>query len=238
MNDRLVLWFGSVVLVGVGVNLLSDVLGSRPAAILPAVIFVTALLMVAPKAGLLRWQRRGRARWAQILGLLSLAIYVAIAIWGAYNAWSLPLLIVGSGFLWGTCVLLGWQTLHRNVDLTGIAAGTAFFLVGVAGVWSGFRALRTDSGLIGWAVLLLGLGISVYGFSGLLREDHRVWLAGMALMPAGIAFVLVGVAFLGDDRSYGIAFFPAGVASLLFGVASSFVASQVNPPLWHWSSAP
>src|SRR6185436_10206921 len=55
--DRLIMWFIGFVVIGVGVNLFSGVVIAQKWAWLPPAVFVAALLVVVPAAGLLRRER-------------------------------------------------------------------------------------------------------------------------------------------------------------------------------------
>ena len=54
--DRLIKWFIGVVVMGVGVSLLSGFVVAQKWAWLPPAVFVAALLIAVPAAGLLRRQ--------------------------------------------------------------------------------------------------------------------------------------------------------------------------------------
>jgi predicted Na+-dependent transporter len=79
-RDRLIKWFIGVVVIGVGVNLRSSFVAAQKWAWLPPAVFVAALLVVVPSAGLLRGERYRRAR-ACDMALLALTGYLAVTVW-------------------------------------------------------------------------------------------------------------------------------------------------------------
>jgi hypothetical protein len=105
--DRPIKWFIGVFLVNLGVNLLSVVVLKQRWAWVPPLVFAAALLVVAPKTGLLRRERHGgETRWARGLAILALAGYLGTAVWGAAARWPIAVMILSVMFLWGAGVPL------------------------------------------------------------------------------------------------------------------------------------
>ncbi|HEY6684527.1 MAG TPA: hypothetical protein VI030_16215 [Propionibacteriaceae bacterium] len=87
--DRLIKWFIGVVVMAVGVNLLSGFVVAQKWAWLPPVVFVVALMVAMPSAGLLRRERYGTTR-ARGMALLALTGYLAVVVWGSVTVGPLP----------------------------------------------------------------------------------------------------------------------------------------------------
>ena len=78
--DRLIKWFIGFVVIGVAVNLFSGFVMVQKWAWLPPAVFVAALLVVVPSAGLLRRERYGTTR-SREMALLALTGYLAVTVW-------------------------------------------------------------------------------------------------------------------------------------------------------------
>jgi uncharacterized membrane protein HdeD (DUF308 family) len=214
--DRLIKWFVSVVLVGVGVNLLSGLVAVQKWAWLPPAVFVAVLLVVAPRTGLLRQERHGATRWARSLASLALLGYLAVAVWGSITGWPLLVMILSVAFLWGAGVLLMWSTLRSRRDLEGVAFGTACLLGGSSALLAGVASLLDISTLVGVPLLLIGVALLVAAVSELLGKS----LYGVVIVLLGLAILLVAIShLLSKFDLLGIAFLLVGVATLLRGLA-------------------
>ena len=82
------------------------------------------------------------------MALASLLVYLGTAVWGTATPWPLPVMLLSTGFLWATCVLVTWSSLRSHQNLDDVAAGVAMLLLGVV-------ALRARQTLLGVAMLLL-----------------------------------------------------------------------------------
>ena len=142
--DRLIKWFMGVVVIAVGVNLLSSLLGAQQWVWLPPAVFVAALLVAVPSTGLLRRERYRSAR-ARAMALLALTGYVAVTVWGSMTGWPLAVMILSVVCLWEAGVMLTWSTLRSRADLDHVAVGIACLLVG-----SGFVLLGVGHRPFGW----------------------------------------------------------------------------------------
>ncbi len=213
--DRALKWLLSVVLVGVAVNLLSSAIETQGWALIPPIVFSLAAVTVVPQTGLLRREPHAGARWTRIVALASLLAYLAAAVWGTATAWPVSVMLLATGFLWATCVLITWASLRSRHHLATVAAGVALLLLGVALLLLGVALLRDGDTLGGVSALLLGVAALLLGVA-LLRDGDT--LGGVALL-LGLA-LLLGVAALRDgDTLRGVAALLLGVALLLLGVA-------------------
>jgi hypothetical protein len=195
--DRLIKWFIGAVVTGVGVNLLSGFVMAQKWAWLPSAVFVAALLVAVPSAGLLR-RERYRTAQARDMALLALSGYLAVTVWGSVTGWPLSVMILSVVCLWEAGVMLMWSNLRSRVDLDHVALGTACLLVG-----SAFLLLGVADPLDAWKLGMV---------EGLVR---------VAFLPLGVAALLLGVAVLLDRWTLvGVAFVLFGVAALLGGVAA------------------
>ena len=248
--DRLIKWFMGVVVIAVGVNLLSSLLGAQQWIWLPPAVFVAALLVAVPITGLLRRERYRSAR-ARAMALLALTGYVAVTVWGSMTGWPLAVMILSVVCLWEAGVMLTWSTLRSRADLDHVAVGTAcllvgsgFLLLGVANppdAWTlGMAAglvVRAAALLLGVAVLLLGVAFLLdrwqlvgvpfllFGVAALLGGVAALldgWtLVGVALLLGPVTALLLGVAFLLDRRVFaGVPFLLGAVAGPLSGIAA------------------
>jgi hypothetical protein len=112
--------FIGVVVIAVGVNLLSSYVVAQDWAWLPPALFVAALLVAVPSAGLLRRERYGTTR-ARAMALLALTGYLAVTVWGSVTGW--PLAFRVGAMLLGVAVLLDrWPLVGVPSLLFGIAA--------------------------------------------------------------------------------------------------------------------
>jgi hypothetical protein len=214
--DRALRWFFSVVGVGVVVNLLSSAIEEYRWAWLPPTVFALAALTVLPRTGLLRREPHVGARWTRGLAVIALLVYLAVAIWGATTAWPLAVMILSTGCLWATCVLVTWPALRSDNDLASVASAVALLLLGVTLLLIGLAALREET-LNGVALLVLGTGTVLYGVSGLRGGNS---LASRALLVIGAGLVLLGVAVLRGGNTLGsVAVFVLAGGVLLYGVA-------------------
>ena len=195
--DRAVGWIVSVLIVGVGVNLLSDaVVGSPLAWIAPAMFVLVAAITLFPQ-GMLRWERHGNEGWALFLAVVMVAGYL-VAVWWATTttSWSLPVLLVQALLLWAAAVLVCWQTLREDVDLEDAARGVVVLLWGVSGLVVGASALRQrsfleGSGLILWGVTGLRMGLAELRDTDPFDSLARLMFgAGCSLL--GLGFLLAG----------------------------------------------
>jgi hypothetical protein len=221
--DRLIKWFIGFVVIGVGVNLFSGFVIAQKWAWLPPAVFVAALLVVVPAAGLLRRERYRTTR-ARDMTLLALAGYLAVTVWGSVTGWPLSVMILSVVCLWETGVMLMWSTLRSRVALDHVASGTACLLVGSTFLLLGVAdpiAARTPNmvagSLVRVAVLLLGVALLLLGVAALL---DRWQLVGVLFLMFGVAATLGGVAALLDGWTLaGVALLVGPVTALLFGVA-------------------
>ena len=220
--DRLIKWFMGVVVIAVGVNLLSSLLGAQWIWLPPAV-FVAALLVAVPITGLLRRERYRSAR-ARAMALLALTGYVAVTVWGSMTGWPLAVMILSVVCLWEAGVMLTWSTLRSRADLDHVAVGTACLLVGSAFLLLGVAnppdawTLGMAAGLVvRAAALLLGVAVLLLGVAFLL---DRWQLVGVPFLLFGVAALLGGVAALLDGWTLvGVALLLGPVTALLLGVA-------------------
>src|SRR6478609_9457499 len=129
--DRLIRWFIGAVVTGVGVNLLSGSVVAQKWAWLPPAVFVAALLVAVPSAGLLGRERYRSGR-ARAMALLALTGYMAVTVWGSVTGWPLAVMILSVVCLWEAGVMLTWSTLRSRADRDHVAVGTVCLLVGSA----------------------------------------------------------------------------------------------------------
>jgi hypothetical protein len=255
--DRLIKWFIGVVVIGVGVSLLSSFVGARQWVWLPPAVFVAALLVAVPSAGLLRRERYGTTR-ARGMALLALIGYMAVVVWGSVTGWPLAVMILSVAYLWEAGVMLTWPNLRNRVDFDHVAVGTAcllvgsaFLLLGVANpldastlgmvaswlVRAAFLLLGVAALLLGVAVLLdrwtlVGVAFLLFGVAALLGGVAALlagWtLAGVALLLGPVTALLLGVAFLLDRWTLvGVPFLLGAVAAPLSGVAALLAGSTL-----------
>jgi hypothetical protein len=215
--DRLIKWFGGVVVIGVAVNVLSDWVHAQGWAWLPPAVFVAALLVAMP-GGLLRRERLGATRWARGLALLSLAAYLAVAEWGWLTGWPSLVMILSAACLWGAGVLLIWSTLQSRRPLGVVAVGTSLFLLGSVGIsFGGISLVRLFQPLYGLTFLLAGVATLLGGVAYLLNRPR---LGGVALLLGGAAFwVLATTEFRDGARITGSGLVVVGFALLFGGIA-------------------
>jgi hypothetical protein len=221
--DRLIKCFIGVLLIAVGVNLLSSFVATQKWAWLPPAVFVAALLVAVPSAGLLRPERYGTTR-ARAMALFALTGYLAVTVWAAVTGWPLAVMILSLAYLWETGVMLIWSTLRSRAHLDHVAIGTACLLVGSAFLLLGIAhppdawTLNMVAGLlVRVAFLLLGVGALLLGVAFLL---DRWPLVGVPFLLFGVAALLGGVAALLDGWTLvGAALLLAPVTALLVGVA-------------------
>jgi len=221
--DRLIRWFIGAVVTGVGVNLLSGSVVAQKWAWLPPAVFVAALLVAVPSAGLLGRERYRSGR-ARAMALLALTGYMAVTVWGSVTGWPLAVMILSVVCLWEAGVMLTWSTLRSRADRDHVAVGTVCLLVGSAfsllGVANPLEA-RTPGTVAGLLVtvtfLLLGVGGLLLGVAALL---DRWTLVGVPFLMFGVAALLGGVAaFLDGWTVVGVALLVGPVTALLLGVA-------------------
>jgi hypothetical protein len=221
--DRLIKWFIWVVVIAVGVNLLSSLVGAQQWVWLPPAVFVAALLVAVPSTGLLRRERYRSAR-ARAMALLALTGYVAVTVWGSMTGWPLPVMILSVVCLWEAGVMLTWSTLRSRADLDHVAVGIACLLVGSAFLLLGVAnppyawTLGMAAGLVvRAATLLLGVAALLLGVAFLLDRWH---LVGVPFLLFGVAALLGGVAALLDGWTLvGVALLLGPLTALLLGVA-------------------
>jgi hypothetical protein len=221
--DRLIKGFISVVVLGVGVNLLSSFVVGQKWAWLPPAVFVAALLVAVRSAGLLRPERYGTTR-ARAMAMLALSGYLAVTVWGSVTGWPLAVMILSVAYLWEAGVMLTWSTLRSRAHLDHVALGTASLLVGSAFLLFG-AANPPDAWTLGMAddlvvrvaFLLLGVAAVLLGATVLLDK----WtLVGVPFLLIGVAALLGGVAALLDGWTLvGVALLLGPVTVLLLGVA-------------------
>jgi hypothetical protein len=217
--DRLIKCFIGVLLIAVGVNLLSSFVATQKWAWLPPAVFVAALLVAVPSAGLLRPERYGTTR-ARAMALFALTGYLAVTVSG----WPLAVMILSLAYLWETGVMLIWSTLRSRAQLDHVSIGTACLLVGSAFLLLGIAhppdawTLNMVAGLlVRVAFLLFGVGALLLGVAFLL---DRWPLVGVPFLLFGVAGLLGGVAALLDGWTLvGAALLLAPVTALLVGVA-------------------
>lgn len=220
--DRLIKWFIGVLLIAVGVNLLSSFFVAQRWAWLPPAVFLVALLIAVPSAGLLRPERYGTTR-ARAMALLALTGYLAVTVWGSVTGWPLAVMILSVAYLWEVGVMLTWSTLRSRAHLDRVAMGAACLLVGSAFLLLGMAhppdvwTLSMVAGLlVKVAFLLLGVAALLLGIAFLL---DRWPLVGVPFLLFGIAALLGGIAALLDGWTLvGVALLLAPVAALLLGV--------------------
>ena len=214
--DRLIKWFIWVVVIAVGVNLLSSLVGAQQWVWLPPAVFVAALLVAVPSTGLLRRERYRSAR-ARAMALLALTGYVAVTVWGSMTGWPLAVMILSVVCLWEAGVMLTWSTLRSRADLDHVAVGTACLLVGSAFLLLGV-ANPPDAWTLGMAAgLVVRAAALLLGVAFLL--DRRV-VAGVPFLLGAVAGPLSGIAaLLAGWTLPGVAFLLFGVALLLCGLA-------------------
>ena len=206
-------WLVSVLLVGVGINLLSNAVTGSPWAWIAPVLFVLVAAATLIPQGLLRRERHGRQRWALLLAVALTIGYLVAVGWATTTSWSLPVLLLQAFLLWATAVLVCWQTLREDIDLHAAVWGVTMLLFGVAVLLIAVVALGRGDTLFGVAFLVLGVAFLVLGVAFL---SGGVTLGGVAFLLAGVAFLLAGVAVLGrGDTLFGVAFLVLGVAVLL-----------------------
>jgi len=216
--DRALKWLCSVVLVGVAVNLLSSAIETQGGALVPPIVFSLAAVTVMPRTGLLRREPHVGTRWTRILALASLLAYLGAAVWGTATAWPLPVMLLSTGFLWATCVLITWASLRSHHDLYSVASGVAVLLLGVAALVLGVAVLREGHALVAVAMLLGGGAMLLLGVAAL-REGHA--LVAVAALLGGVAVLLLGVAVLREGHALvAVAMLLGGGAVLLLGVAA------------------
>jgi hypothetical protein len=214
--DRLIMWFIGFVVIGVGVNLFSGFVIAQKWAWLPPTVFVAALLVVVPAAGLLRRERYHTTR-ARDMTLLALTGYLAVTVWGSVTGWPLSVMILSVVCLWEAGVMLMWSTLRSRVSLDHVASGTAcllvgstFLLLGVADPMDARTPNMAAGLLVRVAVLLLGVAA--------LRDGWT--LVGVPFLLLGIAALLGAVgAFVDGWTVVGVPFLLLGIAALQGGVA-------------------
>jgi hypothetical protein len=113
--DRLIRRFIGAVVNGVGVNLLSSLVGPQHWDWLPPAVFVVALVVAVPSAGLLGRERYRSGR-ARAMALLALTGYMAVTVWGSVTGWPLSVMILSLAYLWEAGVE-GPAQKSRRVDL-------------------------------------------------------------------------------------------------------------------------
>jgi hypothetical protein len=220
----LIKWFIGVVVIAVGVNLLSSFVVRQKWAWLPPAVFVAALLVAVPSAGLLRRERYGTTR-ARGMALLALIGYMAVVVWGSVTGWPLAVMILSVAYLWEAGVMLTWPTLRNRVDFDHVAVGTAcllvgsaFLLLGVANPLDASTLGMVASWLVRAAFLLLGVAALLLGVAVLL---DRWTLVGVPFLLGAVAAPLSGVAaLLAGSTLMGVMALLLGVAFLLGGVAA------------------
>jgi hypothetical protein len=221
--DRLIMWFIGFVVIGVGVNLFSGFVIAQKWAWLPPAVFVAALLVVVPAAGLLRRERYHTTR-ARDMTLLALTGYLAVTVWGSVTGWPLSVMILSVVCLWEAGVMLMWSTLRSRVALDHVASGTAcllvgsaFLLLGVANSPNAWTLGMVDGLVVKVAFLLLGVALLLLGVGFLL---DRWQLVGVPFLLFGVAALLGGAAALLDGWTLvGVALLLGPVTALLLGVA-------------------
>ncbi len=221
--DRILGWVLTVLLTGVGINIVSSFLDDpakigptlgRVVVVLPEVLLVLVALATAP-GGLFSPGRGGGSNGVRLLAILAGAGYLIVG-YAAAETGSVVVSVASIACLWLLAVLLAWRALPDR-PVTAVAAGFAFLLGGVAFLLVGVELLWGGDTLDGVAFLLGGVAVLLVGVVLLWGGDT---LFGVAFLLVGVAVLLVGVAFLwGGDTLAGVAVLLGGVAVLLAGVA-------------------
>lgn len=156
-SDRIAAWLVSVFVVGVLVNVVSDVLKSQTLVTTISISAVLLLVINAPGGALSRG-RMGGTRLAKISSGFLLVCYVGVMRWGVGYEHSLFLPAVALLLLWLAMSMHVWNALPQAGGIAHVAEGLAFML---GGTYSLSLALTAGSS----AGLLARVGIALVAIS-------------------------------------------------------------------------
>jgi MFS family permease len=217
----------------VQLNILTDWLAPefRWAAYASGSVFAASVLFAWP-GGFLSRERHGRSRLGKYISGLIFLAYCTVGAWIGIGDGSTRMAYVSLFLLWAAVTVLVLNSVEEDSRLPQVAAGMAAFLIGAAYLMEIVPQIRGDEegdpklagtlaslfialaffmlagALIKQYLVLIGIGLLANGISDLVTQawafSAGLGVIGVARLLKGVAFILVGYAWLAWSKRAGV----------------------------------